>query len=181
MSTPARVALLIDADDVSADHAGTVHGDLLRWGVLRECRVYGTWDSLKPWHTALAALGVPALHRPNVDGKTVSDMALVVDAVEMAATGMYDAFALVSSEADFAPLAQHLQGHGQVVRGYGESKTRATFVDACTSFFLLGEVPDDSVVPLPSRRSRQGAADQAAAGTSRTQEPSTGRNPTRLK
>ena len=149
---PARVALLIDADNVPADHAGTIHGDVLRWGLVRECRAYGTWESLKPWHTALAALGVAALHRPNMGGKNVSDMALVVDAVDLGATGGFDAFGLVSSEADLGPAAQHLCGQGLVVRGYGEAKAPATFADACTSFLVLGDVGGRNVVPLPTVR-----------------------------
>ena len=90
-------------------------------------------------------------------GKNASDIALAVDAVEILHTQRPDAFALVSSDADFTPLVMHLREHGAHVYGFGDAKTPAPFQSACTRFLVLNRLPSPS--------------GQADAGPDRMTEP----------
>ena len=73
-------------------------------------------------------------------GKNASDMALAVDAVALLYTDRPDAFAIMSSDADFTPLVMHLREKGAAVYGYGEQKAPEPFVTACSRFLFLDQV-----------------------------------------
>lgn len=70
-------------------------------------------------------------------GKNATDIALVIDAMELLYTQKPEAFCLVSSDADFTPLVMQLKANGHDVYGFGERKTPLPFVNACTTFLYL--------------------------------------------
>lgn len=52
-----------------------------------------------------------------VSGKNATDMALVIDTIELLHTNIYDAFVIVSSDSDYTPLAIKLHESGVYVMG----------------------------------------------------------------
>ncbi len=52
-----------------------------------------------------------------VSGKNATDMALVIDTIELLHTNIYDAFVIVSSDSDYTPLAIKLHESGVHVMG----------------------------------------------------------------
>ena len=56
----------------------------------------------------------------NTTGKNTSDIAFVIDAMELMHKAKLDGFCLVSSDSDFTRLAQRLREDGLVVYGFGE-------------------------------------------------------------
>ena len=54
-----------------------------------------------------------------------------------------DAFAIVSSDADFTPLVMRLLTDGLKVYGFGEQKTPLAFVNACSKFIYLEALGND--------------------------------------
>jgi hypothetical protein len=74
-----------------------------------------------------------------VKGKNATDMALVIDAMDLLYTKKLATFCLVSSDSDFTPLIQRLRADGKEVFGFGEKKTPAPFINACTRFIYLEE------------------------------------------
>ena len=52
-------------------------------------------------------------------GKNASDIALVIDAMDLLHTGRFDGFCLVSSDSDFTRLASRLREQGADVYGFG--------------------------------------------------------------
>ena len=56
-------------------------------------------------------------------GKNSSDIALVIDAMDILHTGRFDGFVLVSSDSDFTRLASRIREQGMDVFGMGEQKT----------------------------------------------------------
>ena len=59
----------------------------------------------------------------------------MLDAMDMLhLNSTIDAFAIVSSDSDFTPLAQRLREAGKVVVGFVEKKTPASFMAACVRF-----------------------------------------------
>jgi len=72
-----------------------------------------------------------------VSGKNATDMALVIDTIELLYTNLYDAFVIVSSDSDYTPLAIKLREAGVYVMGVGEQKTPVAFRNACDEFLFL--------------------------------------------
>ena len=67
-------------------------------------------------------------------GKNTTDIALVIDAMDILRDGLADCFCLVASDGDYTLLAQRIREAGLPVLGYGEGKTPAPLVRACTEF-----------------------------------------------
>ncbi len=147
MDKPAQIALLIDADNATASRIDVILGELSRLGETNVRRAYGNWTKtgLKSWQEVLHENAIrPVQQFDPSKGKNASDIALAVDAVEILHTQRPDAFALVSSDADFTPLVMHLREHGAHVYGFGDAKTPAPFQSACTRFLVLNRLSSPS-------------------------------------
>lgn len=152
MDKPAQIALLIDADNATASRIDVILGELSRLGETNVRRAYGNWTKtgLKSWQEVLHENAIrPVQQFDPSKGKNASDIALAVDAVEILHTQRPDAFALVSSDADFTPLVMHLREHGAHVYGFGDAKTPQPFQSACTRFLVLNRLSSPSGLPEP--------------------------------
>jgi uncharacterized LabA/DUF88 family protein len=61
-------------------------------------------------------------------------IALLIDADNAPGSASVDAFAIVSSDADFTPLVMRILTDGVKVYGFGEKKTPGPLVNACSQF-----------------------------------------------
>ncbi|MBA2239191.1 MAG: NYN domain-containing protein [Lysobacter sp.] len=132
-----RIALLIDADNAPAAKIDVILAEVARHGVANVRRAYGNWKSphLKSWEGVLHAYAIrPIQQFAYSSGKNASDMAMVIDAMDLLFAGNLDGFAIVSSDADFTPLVMRLLTDGVKVYGFGEKKTPDPFVNACSVF-----------------------------------------------
>ena len=135
-----RIALLIDADNVSHTRIATMLAELSRHGTANIRRAYGDWASpaLKGWRDKLHEFAIRPIQQFSYSqGKNATDIALVIDAMELLYTQKPDAFCIASSDADFTPLVMQLKANGHDVYGFGEKKTPEPFVNACTTFLFL--------------------------------------------
>ena len=134
------LAVLIDADNVSAAHAEAILAEIATLGEPGLRRVYGDWSSaaLSNWKKKARDLGL-VMHQQsaNTKGKNASDIGLVIDAMDILHGGRFDAFVLVSSDSDFTRLASRIREDGLVVYGFGERKTPKPFVAACDTFIYV--------------------------------------------
>ena len=143
-ATEQRLAVLIDADNISAALAGHIFRKACALGVPIARRAYGMvkcFASDGGWAKAQREYGVVA--RPqvsNVSGKNVADIALVIDAMEFLYKNPCEAICIVSSDSDFAALASKIREAGKVAYGMGGSKAPTSFRNACTKFFELPQV-----------------------------------------
>ena len=135
-----RIALLIDADNAPATKIDAVLAEVARHGVANVRRAYGNWKSprLKGWEQTLHEYAIrPIQQFAYSRGKNASDMAMVIDAMDLLYARNLDGFAIVSSDADFTPLVMRLLTDGVKVYGFGEKKTPDPFVNACSKFTYL--------------------------------------------
>lgn len=140
-----RIALLIDADNMPADKVDDILAELSRYGVINIRRAYGNWKKahLQAWEERLHEFAIRPMQQFDLSrGKNASDMALVIDALDLLYTDRPDAFAIVSSDADFTPLAMHLKAKGAAVYGFGLQQTPKPFQRACTQFLLVESLGD---------------------------------------
>lgn len=121
MSDRSKIVLLIDADNVSIDVIEQAVAHLLaEHGALHVRRAYGTAESAVKHQAAFKRLGI----RPMVNlatGKNSTDIALAVDAMDLAVAERPDVVAIASSDSDFAPLVARLREKGCRVVGLGQA------------------------------------------------------------
>ncbi|ALN88198.1 hypothetical protein LC55x_4951 [Lysobacter capsici] len=160
-----RIALLIDADNAPAAKIEVILAEVARYGVANVRRAYGDWKSpnLKSWEAVLHEFAIrPIQQFAYSKGKNASDMAMVIDAMDLLYARNLDGFAIVSSDADFTPLVMRLLTDGVKVYGFGEKKTPDPFVNACSKFTYvegLGQpasedAPPDEVATTPPRSAK---------------------------
>lgn len=138
----ALIALLIDADNSPASKIDMILAELATFGVTNVRRAYGNWKKaeLKGWEEQLHEHAIRPMQQFDYSkGKNASDMAMVIDALELLYTDRPDAFGIVSSDADFTPLVMHLRAKGAAVYGFGARKTPEPFVNACSRFLFLDQ------------------------------------------
>ncbi|WP_024888986.1 NYN domain-containing protein [Luteimonas huabeiensis] len=150
-----RLALLIDADNAPASKIEPILTELARHGVANVRRAYGNWKNphLKGWEAALHQYAIrPIQQFAYTSGKNASDMAMVIDAMDLLYARTLDGFAIVSSDADFTPLVMRLRNENMRVFGFGEEKTPLPFVKACSTFLYLeklGALDDAAAAAKP--------------------------------
>ena len=68
---------------------------------------------------------IPVQQFAYTKGKNATDMALVIDAMDLLYSGNFDGFCIVSSDSDFTRLASRLRESGLTVYGFGERNARS--------------------------------------------------------
>jgi uncharacterized protein (TIGR00288 family) len=141
VTSPAEsIALLIDADNAPAAKIEFIIAELAKYGVVNIRRAYGNWRSeeLQGWAELLHEYAIqPVQQFDLVKGKNATDMAMLIDAMDLLYTKSVGTFCLVSSDCDFTPLIQRLRADGKRVIGFGGHKTPDPFVKSCSQFLYL--------------------------------------------
>ena len=121
-----RLAVLIDADNISASYIKPMMLEIARYGNPTIKRIYGDWTKpqLGPWKQVLLDHAIsPVQQFGYTSGKNATDSTLIIDAMDILYTESVDGFCLVSSDSDFTRLATRLREAGKIVYGIGEKKT----------------------------------------------------------
>lgn len=135
-----KIAVVIDADNTRISKLEDVFHEISTRGRIVVKRAYGNWHkpTLKNWGEIIKRLAIKAEQQFDyVSGKNATDMALVIDTIELLYTNLYDAFVIVSSDSDYTPLAIKLREAGVYVMGVGEQKNPVAFRNACDEFLFL--------------------------------------------
>lgn len=135
-----KIAVLIDADNTQLTKLEAVLHEVSTYGRIVVKKAYGNWrkDSLKNWEPELKRLAIRAEQQFDyVAGKNTTDIAMVIGAMDLLHTNMYDALVLVSSDSDFTPLAIRLRESGLYIIGAGVTTTPESFKNACDDFILI--------------------------------------------
>ena len=151
-----RLAVLIDADNTSPRIAAGLFEEVAKMGEASVRRIYGDFSStrLKSWADLLNRYAiVPQQNFAYTTGKNASDIALVIDAMDLLYSGRFDGFCLVSSDSDFTRLASRIREQGVDVFGFGAQKTPESFRQACRRFIYTENLLPDA--PAPDRPAPQ--------------------------
>ncbi len=135
-----RLAVLIDADNVSYQYVKPMMDEIARYGFPTIKRIYGDWtkQNMNGWKTVLLDHAIQPIQQFGYTyGKNSTDTALIIDAMDILYTNAVDGFCLVSSDSDFTRLAMRLRESGKQVIGIGEQKTPNAFIAACNRFLFL--------------------------------------------
>lgn len=168
-----RLAVLIDAENISPRIAQRLFEEIATLGEASVRRIYGDFseERLKGWAQILADHAiVPQQNFALTVGKNGSDIALVIDAMDLLHSGRFAGFCLVSSDSDFTRLAARIREHGLDVFGFGEAKTPKSFRQACKRFVLTENLLPRPELATPAVSGRA-AAETAAAPSAAPRRP----------
>ena len=160
-----RVMLLIDADNVSIDvMAQAVEWVAKHYGGPHVRRAYCTAESAVQHQQLFKRLSI----RPMVNlaaGKNSTDIALAIDAIDLAISERPAVMVIASSDSDFAPLVARLREKGCRVVGIGQQgktgdETQTVYDDYEVIAHRKQRAP---TAAAPARRAAPVAAPRAAA------------------
>ena len=183
MDNELRFAILIDADNISDKYIKIILDEISNSGVATYKRIYGDWTNpqLSSWKRVLLDNSIiPIQQYGYTTGKSATDSAMIIDAMDILYTGGVDGFCLASSDSDFTRLAARLRESGMQVIGMGESKTPKAFISACNQFKYLDillsssqEEPETVTEPadLPSAESEKAVAVKKNRSQSKRTKP----------
>ena len=115
-----KVAFLVDFDNVATDVIEQALNAVFKdYGAAHIRRAYCNAEQALREQHFLKRLGLRAIVNLAI-GKNSTDIALAVDAMELAISEKPDVIVLVSSDSDFAPLVLRLREKGAWLRGFGQ-------------------------------------------------------------
>ncbi|MGI6176980.1 MAG: NYN domain-containing protein [Eubacterium sp.] len=169
MNEEKHVALLIDAENVSAQYADRILEEVSNYGICSYKRIYGAWDRIvqTKWESQINKNSLkPMMLFNNIKGKTATDAALIIDAMDILYKGSIDVFCIVSSDSDFTALARRLMEEGVEVIGMGESsKATEALENACNKYVYIDLLDKDDDKADEDEKAAQTELSQSSAKT----------------
>ena len=136
--TPQKLAVYIDGDNMAPQFIITAWRKLSQFGTANVRNVYCRESNTPNWQETRSRYALQIKQQPAcASGKNATDIAMVIDALDMAQTGLVDGFCLISSDSDFTPLALRLRQAGFKVYGFGKTNTPKSLREACSQFECL--------------------------------------------
>lgn len=134
-----RYAVLIDTDNISSKYVSIIFRELSEYGESTYRRAYGNWSKGNGWkEEILLENSILPIHQFSyTTGKNSTDMAIVIDAMDILHSDKVDGFCLITSDSDFTRLAMRLREENMNVIGMGESKVPVSLAKACNKFIYL--------------------------------------------
>lgn len=133
--------------------------------LIRRC--YGSPDLMRPFRAYFTRLGFQVVDCPPLtkSGKNSADIVMtldIADAIEH--TTQFDEFLILSSDADFTPVALRLRAHDRITSILANQQTAAAFRSCCDIVIdmdefeaVFGQTREQA--PPPAPRSAGGASD----------------------
>jgi hypothetical protein len=132
--------LLIDADNTSWKVLDLVMTEVASFGSASARRIYGDWtqQQLSGWKLPVQKHAITPIQQfTNTTGKNNTDSAMIIDAMDLLHSRRYEAFCLITSDADFTRLATRIREDGLTVVGIGRERTPRAFIAACNQFTAI--------------------------------------------
>lgn len=144
----ARVALLVDADNVDGRLIAFADARAATLGTIVVRRAFGRIDAIRAHEALLGSLGFGAevaLAAVRVP-KNSADLLLGLYAMRLAERRAVESVALVSSDSDFAMVARGLAEAGVAVVGFGRADAPPALRASCARFVPFAPAPADAAV-----------------------------------
>ncbi len=154
LNTYNNIAVLVDADNAEPNKMQSIIEKIATYGRITTKRIYGNWqkDTLKSWEDVIKTFAFNAVQQFDyVKGKNATDMALVIDAMELLYTKRYDAFVIVSSDSDYTPLNIKLRETGICIVGIGKQSASDAFKRSCDEFIEIETLSSKSIADKQSK------------------------------
>ncbi len=139
------VAVLIDADNTPHEAVKHILDSSARYGRTIIKRAYGDWTTqvLQPWGAIFREYGIKPIQQfQYTTGKNSTDIAMIIDTLDMLHQSRIEVFVLVTSDSDFTALATRVREEGFMVVGMGRMTAPSSFVKACDEFLPIESMFD---------------------------------------
>jgi hypothetical protein len=139
--TPPSFAFLIDVDNTGVESFPEIVKKAETLGIPTLRRAYGNQEALlgQKWKDLCLQYAVQPMVHLSISGvKNATDIALVVDAMDLFHTQAIRQFCLVTGDQDFTALVLRLRSYGCQV--YGIGKPSKALAKVCTAFFPLEDL-----------------------------------------
>ena len=134
-----RIAMLVDGDNAQPALMAQALAETAKYGDVITRLVYANWTTSgkAEWKAAINANAMlPVQQFAYVPRKNATDMALIIDAMDLLHSGKVNGFCIVSSDSDYTRLAVRIRDEGMFVMGIGREDTPDSFRNACAVFVI---------------------------------------------
>ena len=103
MSKELKLAVLIDADNISDKYVKIILDETAKSGVATYKRIYGDWTNprLVSWKNVLLDNSISPIQQYSyTTGKNATDSAMIIDAMDILYSNTVDGFCIASSDRD---------------------------------------------------------------------------------
>lgn len=152
-----RVAVFIDAENISSKYADRIMEEASNYGDVIIKRVFADWSNqtVQPWKDVVSRHSlIPEQQFSAVKGKNSSDISLIINAMVVLYEKNIDVFCLASSDSDFTRLVQEMREHEKTVVGFGMKQTVQHFIKAFSEFVYVDE--NDEPIEKKSKKAASG-------------------------
>jgi NYN domain-containing protein/OST-HTH/LOTUS domain-containing protein len=162
-----NIAMFIDCDNVSSKYIESIFDDLSQYGTVNIRRAYGNWKDkqLYGWENILQDYNIQPIQQfAYTKGKNATDIAMIIDIMDILYTKELEAVVLITSDSDFTPIVTRILSDGLTVYGYGEAKTPMAFVNSCSQFIYvekLSVLQDDETIEDIAKNKKHPAVTEA--------------------
>ena len=144
-----NIALLIDGDNAQPDLLKFILAEAGRYGKVTIRRIYGDWtiSNMKGWKEQINSHAIrPMQQFAYTRGKNSTDSAMIIDAMDILHKKLVDGFCLVSSDSDYAGIANRIREEGTFVMGIGRANTPEAFQKACEIFIYTENLNPKEII-----------------------------------
>lgn len=122
------IAILVDGDNASPDKLNEIIQFVSKFGNPIIKRIYADWTKLGmgKWKEPANEYSFRLIEAPSyVSGKNTTDIALIMDAMDILHSDIVKAFCIVSSDSDYTLLAQRIREDGLLLSAMVKAKRRS--------------------------------------------------------
>lgn len=139
-----KIALLIDAENITSKYGSIIFREVAKYGTATYRRIYGDFVNSRNINWTQADFSkfslTPVQQYSYTVGKDSSDITMVIDAMDILYSGNVDMFCIVTSDSDYTKLVTRLREAGLSIIGMGETKTPRALKAACEKFIPLDSI-----------------------------------------
>ena len=157
-----NVAVLIDAENVGAQHAKQVFDEASNYGNVFIKRIFADWSkvSVKGWKEEVNRYSMTAEQQFEVSPrKNTIDIALIIQALVILFEKDVDVFFIAAGDSDYTRLVRELRERDKVVIGMGGRNVNQSFVNAFNEFLYFDDGEEEEPKPA-GRQARKAKAPQ---------------------
>ena len=141
-----KVALFIDAENISHKAADFIVSSAKSYGDLIVKKIYADWSmpSVRDWKDAIGQHSLMTEHQFTFSkGKNASDISLMIDAICYLFEKHIDVYCLATGDSDFTRLVQVLRARDKKVIGFGRSNAMPSLINSFNEYLYIDQKSDD--------------------------------------
>ena len=147
-----RIAIFIDAENVSPNDLGIIFDEINNYGNIVINRAYGDWSKSVSFKNKSIEYGIELIQANSISGKNSSDIKLCVDAMNVLHTlNEISIFYIVTSDSDFIHLVPYIKCLNKEVRCIGYEKTNRglqNIVNMFTKIEVLRKTNEETEIEI---------------------------------